>query len=75
MKKKERYVILKTSYIPWVGNKRRKKKKEIYMYILPRSTRRISLLLIDDELAAFAGAFGAAEVVDEDIFVWKRNAI
>lgn len=45
------------------------------MYILPRSTRRISFLLIDDELAAFAGAFGAAEVVDEDIFVWKRNAI
>ncbi len=55
--------------------KKRRKKKEIYMYILPRSTRRISLLLIDDELAAFAGAFGAAEVVDEDIFVWKRNAI
>lgn len=45
------------------------------MYILPRSTRRMSFLLIDDELAAFAGAFGAAEVVHEDIFVWKRNAI
>lgn len=47
------------------------------MYILPRSTRRISFLLFDDddnddELATFAGAFGAAEVVDEDILFGRE---
>lgn len=39
------------------------------MRVLPRSIRRISFLLFDDdEFGAFAGPFGAAEeVVDEDI--------
>lgn len=63
---KGRCVILKPLYIPWWGgverkrDKERKKKGNKYVYILPRSTRRISFLLIiddnDDELAAFAGA-------------------
>lgn len=53
------------------------KKKKRDVCILPRSIRRISFLLFDDddELAAFAGAFGAAKVVDEDIFVLIGNPI
>lgn len=50
------------------------KKKDVC--ILPRSIRRISFLFDgDDELATFAEAFGAARVIDEDIFVLIGNPI